>query len=205
MERIQGGKNELLVESDVWESHTTKTQLLLWVMGKCCYLRLFQSFITRSHMRLSVMENGFFVCSRAVRAKGKVLIPKLCRFTSNILTLVRLWVWLVELLASFIIHSTPQTFYHTLIPHRETETERLRLFLSRQSRRVISGSKKCLACCSKYTIIEDRRNLGEMKWNESGRQKLAVRSTVGRRSMQSYILTYYRLQKEEPLLALGSY
>ena len=41
---------------------------------------------------------------------------------------------------------------------------------------------------------------------EPGRQKLGrYRSPVSRHSIQSYILTYYRLRKREPLIALGSH
>ena len=46
-------------------------------------------------------------------------------------------------------------------------------------------------------IVEDGRNLGKMKLKEPGKQKL------GRMySMQSYILTYYRLRKREPLVGV---
>ena len=42
-----------------------------------------------------------------------------------------------------------------------------------------------------------------MKLNEPGRQKLGrYGSPVCRHSIQSYTLTYYRLRKREPLIAL---
>ena len=46
----------------------------------------------------------------------------------------------------------------------------------------------------------------KMKSNETERQKLYVgRSPESRHSMQSYILTYFRFRKREPLIALGSH
>ena len=50
------------------------------------------------------------------------------------------------------------------------------------------------------------RSLEEMKFAEPGRPKLGRhRSPVSRHSIQSYILTYYRLRKRERLIALGSH
>ena len=52
------------------------------------------------------------------------------------------------------------------------------------------------------------RKFGNLKkkFNEPGRQKVGrCRSPVRRHSMQSYIRTYYRLRKREPLIALGSH
>ena len=51
------------------------------------------------------------------------------------------------------------------------------------------------------------RNLEKMKLNEPGRQNLGTCRygiPVVRHSIQSYILTYYRLRKREPLIALDS-
>ena len=45
-----------------------------------------------------------------------------------------------------------------------------------------------------------------MKLNEPGRQELSrYRSPVRKHSIQSYILTYYKLRKREPLVAPGSH
>ena len=61
-----------------------------------------------------------------------------------------------------------------------------------------------------HSTIKDWRNFEKMKLNELGRQSSRLytgRSPVSRHSMQSYILTNYRLRKREPLnlIALGSY
>ena len=73
-------------------------------------------------------------------------------------------------------------------------------FKTRQLRRVITG-KHTLYCYHKSTAdslfithstVTDRTSLGEIKLNELGKQKLqAVRNPVSRRSMKSYIQTYY--------------
>ena len=43
-----------------------------------------------------------------------------------------------------------------------------------------------------------------MRLNELGKQKLGrYRNPKSRHSMQSYILTYYRLRMREPLIGLG--
>ena len=53
-----------------------------------------------------------------------------------------------------------------------------------------------------HFTVED---LEKMKLNEPERQTLSrYRSHVSRHSIQSHILTYYRLRKREPLIALGS-
>ena len=50
------------------------------------------------------------------------------------------------------------------------------------------------------------RDLEKMKLDEPGMQKLGRHSSpVSRHSIQSYILTYGRLRKREPLIALGSH
>ena len=76
------------------------------------------------------------------------------------------------------------------------------------------GETKCIPTTSKrfdsvlnaHYIVEDSRNVGEMKSNEPGRQKLdrLGRGPVSKYSMQrkSYIRTYYMLRKTEPVIAM---
>ena len=62
-------------------------------------------------------------------------------------------------------------------------------------------SKNYDALLNTHFTIED---LEKLKLNEPGRQKLGRHSSpVSRHSIQSYMLTYYRLRKREPLIALG--
>ena len=72
------------------------------------------------------------------------------------------------------------------------------------------GETKCIPTTSKILIhylkhiplLKIWRNLENMKLNELGRQKLGrYRSPVSIHDIQSYILTYYRLRKWEPLIA----
>ena len=54
--------------------------------------------------------------------------------------------------------------------------------------------------------VKDWRHLATTKLNGPGRQTFGrCGSPVSRHSMQSYVLTYYRLRQREPLIAPGSY
>ena len=72
------------------------------------------------------------------------------------------------------------------------------------------GETKCIATASNnsdsllntHSTDEDWTHLENKKLSEPGRQKLVDRSPVRRHKMQSYILSYYRLRKREPLIAL---
>ena len=62
-------------------------------------------------------------------------------------------------------------------------------------------SKNSDALLNTHFTIDD---VDKLKLNEPGRQKLGRHSSpVCRHSIQSYILTYYRLRKREPFIDLG--
>ena len=73
--------------------------------------------------------------------------------------------------------------------------------------RCIATTCKLLIHCVWHTLMFMIGEVwGEMKSNESGWQKLGIEAlSAGAASMQSCILTYSRLRKTEPLIALSSH
>ena len=97
-----------------------------------------------------------------------------------------------------------------------TEVERQidKLYLMFYAQSTAKGETNCRPIPNTHTIliyylkhhstVEDLSQ--KMKFNEPVRQKPGrYRSLVSRHSIQSYILTYHRLKKREPLIALGSH